>query len=200
MKWTTTVSPLLKEFELRKNPVIIRVNKFTEDSAKKFQESIAQAHNTGQKVIPVVISSPGGQVYHLMSMLDAIGSAEIPIATIADGLAMSCGSALLSAGEEGLRFATPNATIMIHDVSSGMWGKNEEIKASADETERLNKKIFEMMAINCGKRRDYFLKEIHKCGHADWFLTPEEAKKINLVNQIRSPSLRVSVDVNIDFE
>ena len=40
MKYTTNVSPLVKEVELRKNPVIIRVNKFTEDSAKKFSEEI----------------------------------------------------------------------------------------------------------------------------------------------------------------
>ena len=33
------------------------------DSAKKFQNDIALAHNTGQKVIPVVIDSYGGQVY-----------------------------------------------------------------------------------------------------------------------------------------
>ena len=46
-----TVSPLIKEVELRKNPVISRVNEFTEDSAKKFHAEIAQAHSTGQKVI-----------------------------------------------------------------------------------------------------------------------------------------------------
>jgi hypothetical protein len=31
MKWTSKVSPLLKEYELRKSPVIIRVNKFDEE-------------------------------------------------------------------------------------------------------------------------------------------------------------------------
>ena len=55
MKWTVNIDPKIKELELRKQPVIIRVNKFTEDSAKKFQQEIAQAHNTGQKVIPVVL-------------------------------------------------------------------------------------------------------------------------------------------------
>jgi hypothetical protein len=59
MKWTTKISPLVKEVELRKSPVIIRVNKFDEESAKKFDEEVAQAHNTGQKIIPVVIDSFG---------------------------------------------------------------------------------------------------------------------------------------------
>ena len=72
MKWTTKISPLLKEFELRKNPVIIRVNKFDEESALKFDQEMAQAHNTGQKVLPVVIDSYGGQVYSLMSMISSM--------------------------------------------------------------------------------------------------------------------------------
>ena len=35
MLWKSTVSPMIKELELRHNPVIIRVNKFDEDSAKE---------------------------------------------------------------------------------------------------------------------------------------------------------------------
>ena len=38
MHWKSEISPLVKEFELRKNPVIIRVNKFDEESAKKFSD------------------------------------------------------------------------------------------------------------------------------------------------------------------
>ena len=129
MKWTTNISHLLKEFELRKNPVIVRVNKFDEDSAKEFQDQIAQAHNTGQLVIPVVIDSFGGQVYSLMSMISAIKHSELPVATIVEGKAMSCGAVLMTFGEEGMRFADPDATIMIHDVSSGGHGKIEELKA-----------------------------------------------------------------------
>ena len=85
---------------------------------------MALAHSTGQKVIPVVIDSYGGQVYSLMSMIAAIESAELPVATIVEGKAMSCGAVLLSFGEQGMRFADPHATVMIHDVSSGGYGKN----------------------------------------------------------------------------
>ena len=200
MKWTTNISHLIKEFELRKNPVIIRVNKFDEDSAKEFQDQIAQAHNTGQSVIPVVIDSYGGQVYSLMSMISAISHSEIPIATIVEGKAMSCGSLLFSFGEEGLRFMDPDATVMIHDVSSMEHGKVEEIKASAEETERLNQKVYKMMAKNCGKREDYFLKLVHSKGHADWFLDAKQAKKHNLANQLRIPKFNIRISVDIDFE
>jgi ATP-dependent Clp endopeptidase proteolytic subunit ClpP len=200
MKWTTEISGLLKDVELRKNPVIVRVNKFDEKSAKEFQDQIATAHNTGQNIIPVVIDSYGGQVYSLMAMISAIRNADIPVATIVEGKAMSCGAILFSFGEEGYRFMDSSATVMIHDVSSMERGKVEEIKASAEETDRLNKLVYEMMASNCGKRKDHFLKIVHKKGHADWYLDSEEAKKHNLANQIRVPTLKIKIDVDIAFE
>ena len=200
MKYTFKVSPLLKEYELRRNPVIIRVNKFDEESAAKFASEMATAHNTGQKVIPVVIDSYGGQVYALMSMIAAIKSAELPVATIVEGKAMSCGAILFSFGEEGLRFMDPDATVMIHDVSSMAWGKIEELKSSVSEAERLNQKIYTMMARNCGKKDDYFLKLVEKKKQADWFLDAEEAKTHGLANQLRLPNLRIAIDVDIDFE
>ena len=200
MKWTTEISPLLKEYELRKTPVIIRVNKFDEKSAKEFQQQVAQTHNTGQKVIPVVIDSYGGQVYSLMAMISAIKHAELPVATIIEGKAMSCGAILFSFGEQGLRFMDPDATLMIHDVSSMAWGKVEEVKVSADETDRLNQIVYTMMARNCGKKDDYFLKLVHKRGHADWFLNAEDAKKHGMANQLRVPKLHISVGVDIELE
>ena len=200
MKWTSKISPLIKEIELRKSPVIIRVNKFDEDAAKKFDLDISQAHNTGQKVIPIVISSYGGQVYSLMTMISAIKHSDLPIATIVEGKAMSCGAILFSFGEEGRRYMDPNATIMVHDVSSMGWGKVEEIKADAVECDRLNEAVYKMMAQNCGKADSYFKKIVHKKGHADWYLDADEAKKHNLANHLRVPKLMINVDVDIDFE
>lgn len=200
MKYTVQVSPLIKDVELRKSPVIIRVNKFDEESAKKFSTEMAQAHNTGQKVIPVVIDSYGGQVYSLMSMIAAIRDAEIPVATIVEGKAMSCGAVLFTYGEEGMRFMDPDATVMIHDVSSMDFGKVEELKAGAEEADRLNTKIYTMMARNCGKKDDHFMKIVDKKKHADWFLDAEECKKHNIANQFRLPTIRINVPVEIDFE
>ena len=200
MKWTTDISPLIKEVELRKTPVIITVNKFDEKAAKDFQQQIAMAHNTGQKIIPVVIDSYGGQVYSLMSMVSAIKNSEIPVATIVEGKAMSCGAVLFSFGEEGYRFMDPNATVMIHDVSSMDFGKVEELKAGAQEADRLNNIIYTMMAQNCGKKDDHFMKIVDKKKHADWFLDAAEAKKHNMANHLRVPKISIRIGVDIDFE
>ena len=174
--------------------------KFDEESAATFQNEIARAHSTGQSVIPVVVDSYGGQVYSLMTMISAIKHSKLPIATIVEGKAMSCVAILFSFGAEGMRYMDPDATVMIHDVSSMSYGKNEETKASAEESDRLNKKIYEMMATNCGKKKSHFTKEVHERGHADWFLTASEAMSHNLANHLRVPEMTINVDVTIDFE
>ena len=199
MHWKTNMDGKIREIELRHNPVIIRVNKFTEESANEFSQKMAMAHNTGQTIIPVVIDSYGGQVYSLMSMISAINASELPVATIVEGKAMSCGVVLFSCGTEGLRFITPEATLMIHDVASGAFGKNEEIQASAKETKRLNKQIYEILADNCNKPKNYFWKEVQRRGRADWFITPTKAKKLGLADKLGMPKLQVDIKVDINL-
>jgi ATP-dependent Clp protease protease subunit len=193
-------SPLLKEPQLLQQPVVIRINKFDEPTAKAFSVAVGRAHNTNQPILPIIIDSYGGQVYSLMSMISDIKHCKIPVATIVQGKAMSCGAILFSFGDEGMRYMDPDATVMIHDVSSMEYGKVEGIKASAEETERLNKKIYHMMAENCGHNKDYFLDIVHQKGHADWFLEPDEAKKHNLANHLRIPQMKIDVDVRFDFK
>jgi ATP-dependent Clp protease protease subunit len=194
------ISKRLEKVELRYNPVIIRVNKFDEEAAEKFSNQMSAAQSTGQTMIPVVIDSYGGQVYSLMSMIANIKASNIPVATIVEGKAMSCGALLFSYGTSGYRFMDKHATIMIHDVSSGARGKIEEIKADAKEGDRLNQLVYREMAANCGKEPEFFLKQIHDRSHADWYLDAEEAQSIGLANHLRVPSLKVKVDVSYSFE
>jgi ATP-dependent Clp protease protease subunit len=194
-------SPLLKEPKFIDDlPITIRVRKFDEPSAKEFSNLMNKAQNSGQPVVPVIIDSYGGQVYSLMSMISDIKHSKIPVATIVQGKAMSCGAILFSFGAEGYRYMDPDATLMIHDVSSMEIGKVEEIKASAEETERLNQKIYSMMAENCGHHKDYFLNIVHEKSHADWFLDADECKKYNLANHLHIPELKIRATVDFEFK
>lgn len=186
--------------ELIDLPSFVIVNKFDEAASKDFRNHFSQAINSGQKIIPILIDSYGGHIYSLMSMIATIKASPVPVATIANGKAMSCGAILLSFGAEGLRFMDPFATLLIHDVSSASMGKVEEIKADAKELERLNQVIYKMMAQNVGKPDDYFLKLVHENAHADLFLSADEAKKHNIVNHLRLPDFKVKISTEILFE
>lgn len=191
---------LKKIEELVDLPRVIVVNAFNEESAKLFRDQFYSALNTGQKTIPIVIDSYGGQVYSLMSMIETIRSAsDVKVATIATGKAMSCGAVFLTCGDEGERYIAPYATVMIHDVSTGSFGKVEEIKSDAKEVERLNQFVHRLMAKNCGKDEEYFLKLADEQKHADWYLSAEDCKKHNIANHIRIPSFKVRVSTEVSF-
>ena len=75
----------------------------------------------------------------------------------------------------------------------------EEIKADAEEVERLNQKVYRMMAKNCGQKEDYFLKIVHDKSHADWFLDAEECKQHKMANHLHVPELKIKATINFDF-
>jgi len=189
----TTYSQL--EINLTNSIVKIFVNDFTQSSAKLFYESFNNALTTGQKIIPVIIDSYGGSVDALVTMMEMIKSSPLPVATIAVGKAMSCGSFLLSCGTEGMRYIAPNSRVMIHHISSVSWGKMEDIKVETIEIERMQKLVFEMMDKNCGRKKNYFLNILKQRGNTDWYLTPQECLKHNLVNHIKMPTLKTKIIV-----
>lgn len=200
---SSTIDPnikIRKIEDLYDSPVFVYVNKFDEAAVRTFATEIQKAESNKQPVIPILIDSYGGQVYALLAMVDILKRAKKPVATIAIGKAMSCGAILFTCGVEGMRYISPNATLMIHDVSTGSMGKVEEIKADAAEAERLNVKVYEMMAKNCGQDLGYFMDIVHAKGHADWFLDANEAQLHKIANHIRVPEFNVSVSLDVSFK
>jgi ATP-dependent protease ClpP protease subunit len=179
---------------------LIRLNKaFDYEMVEHFNEEFNKALTLNPKVIPVVIDSYGGEVYCLLELISLFQSSPVPIATICNGKAMSCGAMLFMFGQEGLRFMSEHATLMVHEVSSFNFGKVEEIKSDAHETDRLNNLIFKLAAKNIGKKENYFLDLLHKHNHADIFMSAREAKRHNICNHIGVPQLITKVQVNQSF-
>ena len=189
-----------EDIPLLKAPVVITVTDFDESSAQQFSHDMQMAIASGEPIIPIVIDSYGGSIYSFLRMADTMKAAKVPIATICLGKCMSAGAMLLALGTEGLRFSAPNATILLHDASTGMSGKLSDIRNETAEIERLNKLIFTMIARNVGKPDSYFTDILDKKGHIDWFLSPEEAKKHNLVNQVKLPKIKIKIRTQMVFE
>jgi len=133
-------------------------------------------------------------------MIDIIRASTKPVATIAVGKAMSCGALLLSCGSPGLKFATNESVIMIHDVSGGTFGKAEDIKTDAKEIERIQKWMYKTLDSNCGKKSGHFEKEIHERAHADWYLTPEDCLKHGLIDKIAMPYFELTTILKMEFK
>jgi ATP-dependent Clp endopeptidase proteolytic subunit ClpP len=174
--------------------VSIYVNKFDEASAKDFFESFRKAREQGQMLVPVYIDSWGGFCDSLIVMMDTILSYEGDVVTIAMGKAMSCGAMLLACGSPGLRFAAPNASIMIHHVASMSYGKLPDQDNDLKESKRLQEQVFSLLSKRCGQRKTYFLDLLKKHGNLDLYLTPNMAKKHKLIDIVGMPNVVQAVE------
>jgi ATP-dependent Clp protease, protease subunit len=181
-------------------PLIIRVNEFSEESAKDFSIKMSLAHQTGQPVIPIVIDSYGGDVYALMSMISEIKNSDLPVATIIEGKAMSCGACLFCMGSDGYRYMDKYATLMLHDTFNSIEGKVNDLKSTAAHTELLDKKISEIMAENIGQPKSFFIKMQKDGGHSDVYIDAKEALRLNIANHIRIPKMFTKISVDMKFD
>jgi len=116
------------------------------------------------------------------------------------GKAMSCGAVLLACGTKGHRYISPNATVMIHDVSSFSEGKSEEIKSDAAETERLQKMFYKILDKECERKDGYFDKLVFNKGRSNLYLDAEQCLKHGLADEIKIPKFIVEIVHNIVFE
>lgn len=175
----------------------ILVNEFSEFGVRCFKSDFDSLRNSNLPIIPIIIDSFGGEIYSLLAMLDIMVASDRPIATIAMGKAMSCGSILLACGSSGFRFIGPHSTVMIHDAGSVSFGKIQDLKADVGEADRLNNKIFAILNDKCGKKQGYFQDIVAHKKHANWYLTPEEALKHGIVDKIGIPILDHGFNLDI---
>ena len=94
------------------------------------------------------------------------------------------GAVLLGAGKKEKRFSLPNAEILLHQVMGGVEGQAIEIEITARHIVKIKDKLNKILAKHTGQ----LLKKIEKDTDRDFYLTPEEAKKYGLIDQIVSPN------------
>ena len=93
-----------------------------------------------KKEISMYINSPGGVVTSGMAIYDTMQFVRPAVSTLCVGQAASMGSLLLTAGAKDLRFALPNARIMVHQPSGGFQGQATDIMLHAQEILNLKKR------------------------------------------------------------
>jgi ATP-dependent Clp protease protease subunit len=133
-----------------------------------------------KKEISMYINSPGGVVTSGLSIYDTMQFIRCPVSTTVMGQAASMGSLLLTAGEKGMRFALPNARIMVHQPSGGYQGQVTDILIHAREVESLKRRLNEIYVHHSD--RDY--KAIEEALERDNFFTAEAAKEFGLIDKV----------------
>lgn len=108
-------------------------------------ENIVLAHKlNSDNDIPIFlhINSFGGSVFDALTAIDVIQSCSIPIYTIIEGATASAGTLMSIVGKK--RYIRPNAHMLIHQLSSGFWGKMNEIEDDFANNKQLMEKILDI--------------------------------------------------------
>ncbi len=135
-----------------------------------------------KKEISMYINSPGGVVTAGMAIYDTMQFIRPPVATLCIGQAASMGSLLLAAGAPGMRYALPNARIMVHQPSGGFSGQASDIALHAKEILDLRERLNQVYADHTGQTAE----KIGKALERDNFMTAEAAKDFGLIDEVIS--------------
>ncbi|AAV89572.1 ATP-dependent Clp protease proteolytic subunit ClpP [Zymomonas mobilis subsp. mobilis ZM4 = ATCC 31821] len=133
-----------------------------------------------KKDIFLYINSPGGVVTAGLAIHDTMQYIRPKVGTLCIGQAASMGSFLLAAGEPGMRVATTNSRIMIHQPSGGAQGMAADIEIQAREILRMRKRLNALYA----KYTNQPIEEIEKAMDRDNFLEADEAKAFGLIDKV----------------
>ena len=133
-----------------------------------------------KKEVSMYINSPGGIVTSGLAIYDTMQFIRPPVSTLCTGQAASMGSLLLAAGAKDLRFALPNARIMVHQPSGGFQGQATDIMLHAQEILNMKRRLNEIYVRHTGQP----LKKIEDALERDMFLTTEMAKDFGLIDKV----------------
>ncbi len=133
-----------------------------------------------KKEISMYINSPGGVVTSGMAIYDTMQFIKPPVATLCIGQAASMGSLLLCAGAKDMRFALPNARIMVHQPSGGFSGQASDIERHAEDIIKMKRRLNETYAKHTGQSYE----KIERTLDRDYFLTAEESRDFGLIDKV----------------
>jgi ATP-dependent Clp protease, protease subunit len=133
-----------------------------------------------KKEISMYINSPGGVVTAGLSIYDTMQYIRPKVSTLVVGQAASMGSVLSMAGEKGMRFALPNARIMVHQPSGGYQGQATDIMIHAQETQKIRNQLYQLYVHHTGQP----LEVVEKALERDNFMSPQEAKDWGHIDEI----------------
>lgn len=126
------------------------------------------------------INSPGGSVYDALAIYDTMQYISNDVQTVGIGVQASAAAFLLSSGTKGKRFLLPNATVMIHQPSSGTRGKVTDQEIDLKESLRVKKLLEGIMAKNTGQKP----ARIHEDMERDKWLDAQQAKAYGIVDEV----------------
>lgn len=141
----------------------------------------------GEKPLKVIINSPGGWVSQGMAIYDAICGCHNDVIGLVVGEAYSMASIILQACDT--RIMTPNSTLMIHNGSTGIEGKTDDVINTAEFEKKINRICEDIYLGRIKEKKPRFTRnQLRELLRTDTYFTAEEAVKIGLADNTLYPT------------
>ena len=170
---------LSEEFSCRR---IYITEEITNSMAAEICCQINHLAALGNEDITLWIMSPGGSVSAGSAILDTMNTCGCDFKSIVMGTAASMAAVIASSGTKGKRYIGANSGMMIHQALGGFSGQTADILRTAQHIEKTNKRLYEILARNCGVS----VQQIAVDCDRDYHLNAEEAIAYGLADHIFS--------------
>lgn len=139
---------------------------------------------SSEQPINLFINSPGGEVYAGLAIYDVMQYISAPVHTNCVGVAMSMGSVILMAGENGHRVALPHSRIMIHAGSAGFPRASlPDLEVQAREVQDVRDMLETIYETHTGHTREKLRTDMQR----DYFMSPQQALEYQLIDRVVEP-------------
>lgn len=133
-----------------------------------------------RRVITLQINSPGGSVSDGLAIFDTMNFVEAKIATVGLGMVASMGAFLLAAGSIGMRKATENCEVLIHQPLGGASGQASDIIIAARHIENIRSRLNGLLSKMTGQSLERIIADTER----DNVMSAFEAKSYGLVDEV----------------
>jgi len=131
-----------------------------------------------EPLIRVHIMSEGGDIFAGMTMMNTLESSRVKIVTIAQGSCCSAATFMLLGGSD--RRMGKNAYVLIHQISTELWGNFQELKHELKSTDKFMKNLKKMYL----EKTKIPEKKLNKLMKKDIYLSPKDCLKYGIVHAL----------------
>ena len=132
----------------------------------------------GSVPIRLHVTTYGGLVDAAFSAVDCIKGLKVPVVTVVDGYVASAGTLITLAGTR--RLMLPNASMMIHELRTTIWGKMKDLTDSYENSAKTMEHLVEFYNAHTKLSK----KKLEKTLQRDVNWRAEECLKHGLVDEV----------------
>jgi ATP-dependent protease ClpP protease subunit len=182
-----------EKYNMSTKPIVIKFFAPVSDATiNALMNAIDQKMKLGANHFIILISSPGGSVFHGLSAYNYLRGLPVTITTHNFGSVDSIGVVLFCGGSK--RLSVPQARFLLHGVAAGFQNERLEEKQLEERLKGLRidiENIAKVVAANTGKS----VPDVTKAMLERTTLNPEEAKAWGLVHEIKSELFETGSEV-----